>query len=348
MSGEPIRVAVVGLGGIADAHLRKLRWIEDAHVVGVCDLSASLTEAVADRFGVAGAYTDAERMLAETRPHAVHVLTPPQSHPPLASAALASGAHVLVEKPVAVAPDAYAGLREASRAAGRHLVEDLNYRFQRVTLQALEAVRSGAIGRPVALEAAMSVGLASGAYTDPDAPHFAHRLPGGALFNFVSHPASIVAAFLGAHDGVRVARRRLGAASLGDDELTALVTAGGASATITVTSHAQPSSFPVAIRGTEGALAFDVFTQRLRISRRSGRLGRIADDVAGGAAAIGQALAGAGRAFGGRNDYVEGLGTLLDRFYDSLRTGGPPPLDPAEMDASNALVFALVDEANAL
>jgi predicted dehydrogenase len=255
---------------------------------------------------------------------------------------------VLVEKPVAVTPDAYAGLRDAARAAGRHLVEDLNYRFQRVTLQALEAVRSGAIGRPVALEAAMSVGLASGAYTDPDAPHFAHRLPGGALFNFVSHPASIVAAFLGAHDGVRVARRRLGAASLGDDELTALVTAGGASATITVTSHAQPSSFPVAIRGTEGALAFDVFTQRLRISRRSGRLGRIADDVAGGAAAIGQALAGAGRAFGGRNDYVEGLGTLLDRFYDSLRTGGPPPLDPAEMDASNALVFALVDEANAL
>ena len=148
MSGEPIRVNVVGLGGIADAHLRKLRWIEDVHLVGVCDLSASLTEAVADRFGVAGAFTDTDRMLAETRPHAVHVLTPPQSHPQLASAALASGAHVLVEKPVAVTPEAYAGLREASRAAGRHLVEDLNYRFQRVTLQALEAVRSGAIGRP--------------------------------------------------------------------------------------------------------------------------------------------------------------------------------------------------------
>ena len=348
MSGGPIRVAVVGLGGIADAHLRKLRWIDGAQVVGVCDLSATLTDAVADRFGVAGAYTDADRMLAETRPHAVHVLTPPQSHLQLTSAALAAGAHVLVEKPAAMNPGDYATLREAARSADRHLVEDLNYRFQKVTLEALDAVRTGAIGRPVTLEAAMNVGLASGAYTDPDAPHFAHRLPGGALFNFVSHPASIVAAFLGPHDGVRVARRRLGAASLSDDELTALVTAGGASATITVTSHAQPSSFPVAIRGTEGALAFDVFTQRLRISTRSGRLGRIADDLGAGVTAIRGAVAGAGRAFGGRNDYVEGLGTLLERFYDSLRTGGPPPLDPAEMDASNALVFALVDEANAL
>lgn len=346
----PLRVVLIGLGGIADAHLRKLRWLDGVEVAGVCDLSPSLADAVAERFGVPHAGADAERMIADLRPDAVHVLTPPASHRALGELALAAGAHVFVEKPMAATPEDYAALRAAADSAGRLLVEDFNYRFQRVTLRALELLRAGAVGRPVTVDAAMNVGIAdpSGPYADTDVPHFAHGLPGGALFNFASHPASIVTAILGPHEGVRAWRRRIEPDGLSDDELRALVAAGPACATITVTSHAQPSAFGVTVRGTEGAIELDVYAQRLHVANRGGRIGKLVDDLRHGTDRLGQALAGAGRVATGRNDYVEGLGTLLEGFYAAARGSASPPITAEEMDATNRLLFDLFDEGNRL
>jgi predicted dehydrogenase len=347
---QSTRVALIGLGGIADAHLRKLRWIDGAEVVGVCDLSASLAEAIGERFGVPFASDDAERMIAELRPDVVHILTPPSTHRRLVTLALDASAHVFVEKPMAVSGEEYEAMRDAALSAGRLLVEDFNYRFQRVTRQALELVRGGGIGEPVMVDAAMNVGLAepNGPYADTDVPHFAHTLPGGALFNFASHPASIVTAILGPHAGVRAWRRRLEPAGLSDDELRALVDMGRASATITVTSHAKPSSFTIAVRGTEGFLEADIFSQRLFAATRGGRIGRLADQARHGGSHIAGALASAGRFATGRFDYVEGLGTLLEDFYAAVRGAGPPPLSTADMDATNRLLFALFEEGNQL
>ena len=341
-----LRVVLIGLGGIADAHLSKLRWIDDVEVAGVCDLSPALASAVAERFGVAHAGADAERMLADLEPDAVHVLTPPSAHRRLVELALGAGAHVFVEKPIAVSREEYTAMRAAAVAAGRLLVEDFNYRFQSVTLRALDLLDAGAVGRPVTVDAAMNVGLAdpSGPYADADVPHFAHGLPGGALFNFASHPASIVTAILGPHDSVRAWRRRLEPGALSDDELRALAGAGDAAAAITVTSHAQPPGFAVSVRGTGGALEFDVFTGRLHVASGSGRVGRLVDELRLGTGSLGHAFAAGARAATGRNDYVEGLGTLLERFYSAVRGEGPPPITLEEMDAANALLFDLFEE----
>jgi predicted dehydrogenase len=345
-----VRVVVIGLGGIADAHLRKLRWIDDVEVVGVCDLSPTLASAVAQRFGVPHADADAERMLADLEPEAVHVLTPPAAHRRLVQLALSGGAHVLVEKPIATTREDYAAMRDAALAAGRLLVEDFNYRFQGVTLRALDLLHAGAVGRPVAVDVTMNVGLSdpSGPYADTDVPHFAHELPGGALFNFASHPASIVTAILGPHDCVRAWRRRLAPGALSDDELRALAGAGDACAAITLTSHAQPPRFTLAVRGTRGTLELDVFAGRLHVANRAGRVGRLVDELRVGAELLGHALAGAGRAATGRNVYVEGLGTLLERFYAAVRRAGPPPVTLEEMDAANALLFDLFEDDNRL
>jgi len=342
------RVALIGLGGIADAHLRKLRWMEGVEVAGVCDLSASLAEAVAERFGVPLATTDAERLIRETRPDAVHVLTPPGPHRALTELALRAGAHVLVEKPIATSWEDYVAMRDGARAAGRLLVEDFNYRFQRSALHALDLVRGGAIGDPVNLDVAMNVGLSGGAYADPVVRHFAHALPGGALFNFASHPASIVAAVLGPHDAVRARLHRLEPDGQSDDELRAVVAAGDASATLTLTSHAQPSCFVATVRGTRGFLELDLWGQRVHVAARSGRVGRLLDDLGAGGSRLGAVLAAAGRLATARNEYVEGLGTLLERFYAAVRGEAPTPLPIAEMDAANRLLHDLFAEENRL
>ena len=47
-----LKAALVGTGGIARQHLGCLKQMPEAEVVGVCDLSRTVAEAVADQFGV--------------------------------------------------------------------------------------------------------------------------------------------------------------------------------------------------------------------------------------------------------------------------------------------------------
>src|SRR5688500_17558915 len=100
--GDRLRAAVIGTGKISDEHLRFLAASPLASLVGVCDLSPSMARYAAMRYGCPDAYTAAAQMLAEQRPDVVHVLTPPQSHAKLATECLDAGAHVIVEKPIAL------------------------------------------------------------------------------------------------------------------------------------------------------------------------------------------------------------------------------------------------------
>ena len=336
---------------MAAEHLEKLRWLPGVEVAAVCDLHPTLPRAVADRFAVPAAYTDYGAMLAEVRPLAVHVLTPPQSHRALVLGALEAGAHVVVEKPIVPTWDEYVELREAAALAGRMLVENYNYRFMSVVLDAIALLGDGAVGRPVTLDVAMSIGIAdpAGPYADRDHPHFAHDLPGGALQNFASHPASLAVAALGGFDGVRAWRRRVSPHALGDDELRAVLSGPGVGATLTLTSSARPSAFTLRIRGTEGTLDVDVYNRLLARGSTGDGLAKLTDGLRRAAHEVASTATLAARFATGRHDYFEGLGTLLRRFYAAVADGGAnPPLAVAEMNATNRLVHDLFDPANQL
>jgi predicted dehydrogenase len=339
-----VKAAIVGLGAIAEAHLRKLAWLDGVEVAGVCDLDGGLAHAVADRYGVPVAGDDLADVLRRSGAQTVHVLTPPQAHRDLVLAALGHGAHVLVEKPAATTRADVDAMRAAARDAGRMLVENYNYRFTDVVLRALALLHAGRIGELALADVSMtvSVGDPQGAYADAIVPHFGHALPGGALFNFASHPASLLVAAMGGFDDVRTWSRRVGEASLSDDELRALVTAGRMAATLTLTTRARPSSFTLQLRGTRGVIDVDVVDRRLVVHDGAPGLGRLAGSARAGAAQLAGTAALALRYARGRHDYFHGLGVLLRRFYAAAQSGGEPPIAAAEMDEVNRLLFALV------
>lgn len=344
------RVAIVGLGVIAAEHLEKLRWLEEVDVVAVCDVQPTLAKAVAERFGVRTAFMDYDAMLAQLRPDAVHVLTPPQAHEDLVLKALEAGAHVLVEKPIAPTWEQYVRLRDAALGAGRLLVENYNYRFMDAVLESLELLNSGAIGRPVTLDVTMSIGLTNptGPYIDRAHRHFAHDLPGGALQNFASHPASLAVAALGDFDGVRSWRRRVSPNAFGHDELRALLSGPAVAATLTLTSSARPASFTLSVRGTEGTLDVDVYNRLMSRGSAGAGLAKLTDRLRHARREVASATTLAGRFATGRHDYFEGLGTLLRRFYSAVSSSGPSPLPIAEMDSTNRLVHDIFDPENQL
>ena len=344
------RVAIVGLGAISLEHFGKLRRIEGVEVAGVCDLSATLIEAVRERFGAPRGFTDYGRMLEEVAPDTVHVLTPPQTHPRLVRAAIDAGAHVFVEKPIAPSWAEYVDMRDHADARGRMLVENYNYRFMDVVVEALEMVHSGQIGDLVRLDVGISVGLANpgGPYGDRDVPHFAHSLHGGALRNFASHPASMVAAFAGDFERVSVVERRLLAELPGADELCALVAGNGATSTVTITSHVKPGGMWVRALGSGGEIEVDVLSRRLHVDPAGGPLPRLAATARHGLGYLGTAATLVGRVLTSQQDYFEGFERLLRGFYAAVRDKAPAPLPRQEMDVANRLVEALFDSENRL
>jgi predicted dehydrogenase len=113
----PLRVAVVGAGGIAQMmHLPTLAERPDLfEIAGLADVDRTTLDAVGARYGVAVRATDYRELLARKDVEAVLVATS-GSHRDAAVLALQAGKHVFVEKPVGFS---LAETEEVARAVRR-------------------------------------------------------------------------------------------------------------------------------------------------------------------------------------------------------------------------------------
>ncbi len=95
-----VRMALIGTGWQGQGLLNFLTRIDDADVVGICDLNEEMLNKAANKFNVA-AYSDYEKMLDETHPEGIIICTPPTVRVPLVRAAAERGIHCFIEKPPA-------------------------------------------------------------------------------------------------------------------------------------------------------------------------------------------------------------------------------------------------------
>jgi predicted dehydrogenase len=122
---ERVRVGVVGSGSIAQImHLPYLKELDDRFAIAaLCDVSQETLDAVGERYGVPpqARFTDYRELCASDLVDAV-LVCPSGSHVPAAVAALETGKHVLVEKPLCYRldeADAFvAAAQEARRRSG--------------------------------------------------------------------------------------------------------------------------------------------------------------------------------------------------------------------------------------
>jgi predicted dehydrogenase len=129
------------------AHLPAWRHLaDDVELVAVADPWGDRAAHTAARHGIAQAYTDPARMLAEVGPDIVSICTPNCYHKVWTMAALAAGAHVLCEKPVAPGYADAAEMFAAADAAGRLLLVGQSARFGAETLAAKSLAEAGELG----------------------------------------------------------------------------------------------------------------------------------------------------------------------------------------------------------
>ena len=158
-----VRVAILGCGGFAGAHARRLRENPDAQVVGLCDVSKDVTQGYMERnlpdYEPAPAqFTDAAEMYQTTEPDAVFICTPHTLHAEHANQALDAGCHVFMEKPmVTSADDAYA-LAEKVKQTGRILVVGYNTPCTPEFYYIRETIRQQRLGKLELISAYLSQG----------------------------------------------------------------------------------------------------------------------------------------------------------------------------------------------
>jgi predicted dehydrogenase len=141
------RILVAGAGAFGREHLSRLSVMADVELVGVADRLPAAARDAAARYGVPVWDENARDLVERLRPDGLIVATPADSHVPLATAALARGIPVLVEKPVAPTSAEIVALMEAEARSGTFVLPGHVLRFSAAHRVLVDIVRSGEIGR---------------------------------------------------------------------------------------------------------------------------------------------------------------------------------------------------------
>jgi predicted dehydrogenase len=343
-----LSAALIGAGQIARQHLSCLGTLPGVEVVGVCDVSPALAECAAERFGITAWFTDHRRLLDEVRPDVVHVTTPPLSHFALALAALDTGAHVIVEKPVTATRAELDVLIDHASQRNRVLVEDYNYLFNDATRKILALLDAGDFGAVTHVEVLICLDiLAPGSpFADPNAPHSCLSMAGGPIADFLPHLAALAHRFVGPHRSVQTVWSKRGRCPslLPADEFRALVDAERGTAVLGFSANTQPDAFWLRVYGEQMQAVANLFETRLTVDKSGGgpkplrtlRNGlREARDVRRAA------LSSLKRKLSGGPGAYDGLWELLARTYRALGTGAEPPITTQQIIEVNRLVHDL-------
>lgn len=144
--GDKLKVAVLGVGGIAGAHMPGWKASEDAEIVAGCDLNAETLKKWGAEHKIDKLYEDVSKVFSDSEIDIVDICTPNMYHAPLSIAALEAGKHVLCEKPLAPNPEEVIKMIEARNRSGKMLMTAQSVRFTGNALSFKEEVESGALG----------------------------------------------------------------------------------------------------------------------------------------------------------------------------------------------------------
>ncbi|MCC6152397.1 MAG: Gfo/Idh/MocA family oxidoreductase [Candidatus Hydrogenedentes bacterium] len=146
-----LRVGVIGTGAIADEkHLPNWQELEAegrVELIGVCDVLPERAEAMAGKYGARVVHADYKKMLVDGQYDIIDVCTQNRLHAPITIAALNAGAHVIVEKPMAMNSAECRAMIDAANKNKRKLMVAQFMRFEPDSEKLKEVVESGRLGQ---------------------------------------------------------------------------------------------------------------------------------------------------------------------------------------------------------
>jgi len=315
-----LRYGVIGAGVVAPLHLHAIAAVDDAELLGVSSLDGM----------------DHHRLLA-LEPDVVVICTPHPSHAPLAIEALEQGAHVLVEKPLAVETREADTMIAAADRAGLLLGVCFQQRFRPVIAAARELVAGGAIGGLVRVSVVDPWYRPWSYFATADWRGTWQDEGGGVLMNQAPHTLDLLCHLAGPPAAVIGRSQRRVQPMEAEDTATALLEYdGGAVGTLAV-STTEPGVQRIELVGERGrievvgeTIAFDRFEPPLPEHRAT------APGMFDQPAFVREEVA----LPPGRGDHLD----VHEDFADAVRTGRPPRVPARDalwsLELANAIVLS--------
>jgi predicted dehydrogenase/nucleoside-diphosphate-sugar epimerase len=316
-----LRVAFAGAGNMARLHLRALRRVRTPHtVVGVHDSNDDASRQFA-ALGGARSYDTLDELLADARPHLVHVCTSAGAHFEPARQALLAGAHVYVEKPfvetVREAREllALAATRGLLVCAGHQQVRDPAY------VALLRRLRElGDVAQVDSHFAFQPVGVG--------AERAGARILAAQLLDILPHPLSTLVDAL-ERAAADAGALEIAALAAGPTGLHAIFRANEHYGRLSVSLRARPVASLLSVSGTGGTLTADFLRSSVvgAANPGTGPLEKAANPLVEAWQLAVRSAAGVARRLLRRGDYP-GLAELIGEFYGAVALDGSSPLSP--------------------
>jgi len=255
---RPLGVVVIGLGNIGRIHISAFGEIEESSLIGVFDEDHELAEkAIRDSGMSLKAYKSLTEVLGDAHVDVVSICTPTGSHLEIAKAALASGKHVVIEKPIDVDISAardFVSLAQGAKPTTVHIVSQ--HRFDPSSQIVRDLLDRGAFGTITTAIASIAWWRDQSYYDSADWRGTWAQDGGGALLNQGVHTLDLLLACMGkprriyaeakilAHQGIEV-----------EDALVATIEfESGSLASLHATTNAYPGvETSLQIFGTKGS-----------------------------------------------------------------------------------------------
>ena len=164
---NPIRVAIVGCGRIADLHEMGYRGHDDARIVAVCDTNRKLAGQRGQAWGAEKIYVDFNQLLADRAVDMIELLVPHHLHADMTVAACHAGKHVSVQKPMALSVTEADRMIAAAVQAKVVLRVYENFVFYPPHVRAKQMIDAGEIGEPQMIRMHVSTGKSETAWKVP-------------------------------------------------------------------------------------------------------------------------------------------------------------------------------------
>jgi len=193
-------VGLVGTGDIGRLHARALKQRADVELCVCRGRNPERADAFA-RESASRVYAGFDEMLADPHVHAVDICVPNDLHRAYVEKAAAAGKQILCEKPIALSMRDACAMVEASRAAGVLLMVSHPIRFWHEYGKLREMIRSGKLGRCLAITMRRMLSLLASVRGEDDWRHKPERM-GGAILDLQIHDLDFLRWTFGVPDRV--------------------------------------------------------------------------------------------------------------------------------------------------
>jgi predicted dehydrogenase/nucleoside-diphosphate-sugar epimerase len=317
--GTELRIAILGGGRMALQHATAIRLQPDTKLVAVGDPFLS-NDDIKTRFGAdVEGFRDVKELLAQAKPHVVHIVTPPHTHFDLAQACLNGGANVYVEKPFALSAREATELLDLADSKGLRACAAHQVLFQRAGQ--MYQTYLPIIGELMHVESYFSF------------KPVRRRPDGGTplsavdqLVDILPHPVYLMLSALERQSDAVPELTALDV--MPEGEVRAVIRSGKTLAALTVTLRGRPIESYLRVIGTNGSVTADFILGDIVTSLGPGASGPavVVKPFSQATQKFWGSFAGLGRLLFRRQKSYPGLGELLTLFYGSIRTQTRPPL----------------------